>query len=114
MDFQVVFAEDENGISWVLRRPRRPDVIERGANEGKVLNLVRQHLQFSVPEWKINSPELIAYPKVPGIQAASIDMTIRNFVWYMNNEEPSFSFTRSLAQAMADLHNIDHRCRMRS
>nr|WP_318183950.1 hypothetical protein [Metabacillus idriensis] len=45
MDFQVVFAEDENGISWVLRRLRRPDVIGRGANEGKVLNLVRQHLQ---------------------------------------------------------------------
>lgn len=37
MDFQVVFAEDEAGKSWVLRKPRRDDVIERAVYEGKVL-----------------------------------------------------------------------------
>ncbi|MDQ0859325.1 hypothetical protein QFZ72_002804 [Bacillus sp. V2I10] len=86
MDFQVLFAEDERGVSWVLRKPRRPDVIQRGGNEGKVLNLVQKHLPVSVPEWKLNTPELIAYPTVPGIQTGSIDMNIRNYVFNINTE----------------------------
>jgi macrolide phosphotransferase len=107
MDFQGVFAEDESGELWVLRKPRRPDVIQRGANEGKVLKLVQKHLLVNVPEWKINTPELIAYPMVPGIQTGSIDMNIRNYVWNINIENLSSSFVQSLAEVMASLHNID-------
>lgn len=108
MDFQVLIAEDESGVSWVLRKPRRPDIIQRGGNEGKVLNLVQKHLPVSVPEWKLNTPELIAYPTVPGIQTGSIDMNIRNYVFNINTENLSRSFVQSLAGVMSALHNIDH------
>lgn len=107
MDFQVLFAEDESGVSWVLRKPRRPDVIKRGAYEGNILKLVQKHLPVSVPEWKINTPELIAYPMVPGIQTGSIDMNIRNYVFNINTENLSKSFVQSLAGVMSALHNID-------
>jgi macrolide phosphotransferase len=107
MDFQVLFAEDESGVSWVLRKPRRPDVIQRGAYEGNILKLVQKQLPVSVPEWKINTPELIAYPTVPGIQTGSIDMNIRNYVFNINTENLSKSFVQSLAGVMSALHNID-------
>lgn len=108
MDFQVLFAEDESGVSWVLRKPRRPDVIQRSAYEGNILKLVQKQLPVSVPEWKINTPELIAYPTVSGIQTGSIDMNIRNYVFNINTENLSKSFVQSLAGVMSALHNLDH------
>ncbi|GIN68941.1 macrolide 2'-phosphotransferase [Bacillus sonorensis] len=108
MDFQVVFADDETGRCWVLRRPRRSDVIKRAAAEGRVLKLLQTRLQAAVPDWRINEPELIAYPKLTGVPAAVIDMEIRNYVWNMNHQPPSEAFVRSLAQTLAALHGIDH------
>lgn len=108
MDFQVVFADDESGRRWVLRRPRRDDVIKRAAAEGRVLKMLRGRLQAEVPEWQIDEPELIAYPMLAGVPAAVIDMEIRNYVWNMKHQPPAEPFVRSLAQTLADLHGIDH------
>ena len=35
LDFQVVFAQDESGTEWVLRLPRREDVMPRTKVEKK-------------------------------------------------------------------------------
>ncbi|KEK22800.1 macrolide 2'-phosphotransferase [Bacillus gaemokensis] len=108
MDFQVVFAADEQGETWVLRKPRRPDVIERGALEGNILQLVQKHLPVTVPNWKINTPELIAYPLVEGTPAAVIDLEIQNYVWHIQNNPPSMTFIQSLAKSLVALHSIDY------
>ncbi|MDM5155142.1 macrolide 2'-phosphotransferase [Bacillus sp. DX1.1] len=108
MDFQVVFVNDENEVPWVLRKPRRPDVIERGATEGSILQLVQKYLPVAVPDWKINTPELIAYPRVTGTPAAVIDLEIQNYVWHINNESLSINFIKSLAESLVALHAVDH------
>ncbi|QHZ48751.1 macrolide 2'-phosphotransferase [Bacillus sp. NSP9.1] len=108
MDFQVAFANDEYGVRWVLRRPRREDVIKRAADEGKVLQLLKSHLPVDVPDWRIHTAELIAYPKLAGIPAAVIDMEIKNYAWNMNHQPPSEAFVRSLAKTLSILHGIDH------
>ncbi|WP_415273282.1 macrolide 2'-phosphotransferase [Bacillus siamensis] len=104
MDFQVVFAEDDSGVTWVLRKPRRPDVIERAAAESAVLVFLRSHAAVSVPDWRVHTPELIAYPKLDGISAAAIDLDKKQYVWNMEHEPPSDGFVGSLAAALAGLH----------
>ena len=39
-DFLVVHAVDEHGTPWVVRSPRRPEVLERAAAERQALALV--------------------------------------------------------------------------
>ncbi|MEC1926167.1 macrolide 2'-phosphotransferase [Bacillus velezensis] len=107
MDFQVIFAEDDNGVTWVLRKPRRPDVIERAAAESDVLAFLLSHAAVSVPDWRIHTPELIAYPKLDGIPAAAIDLDKKQYVWNMEHEPPSDGFVGSLAAALAGLHGAD-------
>ncbi|MED1738633.1 macrolide 2'-phosphotransferase [Bacillus swezeyi] len=108
MDFQVVFADDASGMRWVLRKPRREDVIERAAAESRVLKLLQHHLPVDMPDWRIHTPELIAYPKLVGVPAAVIDMEIKNYVWNMNHQPPSEAFVRSLAKTLSALHGINH------
>ncbi|WP_049627831.1 macrolide 2'-phosphotransferase [Bacillus sp. JFL15] len=107
MDFQVVFAEDDSGVTWVLRKPRRPDVIERAAAESDVLVFLRSHAAVSVPDWRVHTPELIAYPKLDGKPAAAIDLDKKQYVWNMEHEPPSDGFVGSLAAALAGLHGAD-------
>ena len=41
MDFLVGFAEEaETGARWILRKPRRTDVLDRADNEARVLKLI--------------------------------------------------------------------------
>jgi macrolide phosphotransferase len=74
IDFLVAFATDEDGISWVLRVPRRFYVVEKAIYESKILNMVRDRLPVAVPDWRLNTSELIAYPRLPGIPAATINL----------------------------------------
>lgn len=74
MDFQVVFAKDDTGMQWVLRKPRRSDVVERASAEGITLAFLRANLTADVPDWRIHTPELIAYPMLKGTPAAGIDL----------------------------------------
>lgn len=73
MDFRVAFATDEEGRRWVLRQPRREDVWERAENERKVLDVVRGNIPAQVPDWRIFTPELIAYPLLDGDPIAVVD-----------------------------------------
>jgi macrolide phosphotransferase len=108
MDFQVAFAHDENGTAWVLRLPRREDVLSRADNEKQVLKLVSRLLPVAVPDWRIYTPEIIAYPILPGIPAANLDMAAGGYAWNINHEELPEAFTDSLAETLAALHAVDH------
>ena len=82
LDFQVVFAQDESGTEWVLRLPRREDVMPRTKVEKQALDLVNKYgKSFQAPNWIIYSDELIAYKKLDGVPAGTIDHNIGNYVW---------------------------------
>ncbi|WP_410768921.1 macrolide 2'-phosphotransferase [Fontibacillus sp. BL9] len=107
MDFVVAFAKEEDGTPWVLRKPRRSDVWERAENERKVLNFICGKLAVSVPEWRIATPELIAYPLLSGNPVAVVDPAAGGYAWTFEQAALSDAFFDSLAEALAGLHGLD-------
>lgn len=106
LDFQVAYALDESGIDWVLRLPRRSDVMPRTKIEKQVLDLVNKFdKSFQVPNWIIYTDELIAYKKLDGVPAGTIDHNIGNYVWEIDINNIPDSFHKSLGKVLADLHN---------
>ncbi|GAB3190083.1 macrolide 2'-phosphotransferase [Nesterenkonia suensis] len=103
LDFQVALADDAAGDRWVLRVPRRPDVVARMEDEARILELVRPHLSISVPDWTIRSEELLAYRALPGHPG----LTLRGGEpqWHMDPE--SHQFASALGRLLAELHSID-------
>ncbi|WP_212929214.1 macrolide 2'-phosphotransferase [Oceanobacillus oncorhynchi] len=106
LDFLAAFAEDSDGAEWVLRIPRRDDVMGRTADEGKVLAFVHQHVSFQVPVWSIYEEDLIAYKKLSGVPAGTIDPEIQNYVWEMDIENIPEAFHQSQGAVLASLHTV--------
>ncbi|MEG6523617.1 Mph(B) family macrolide 2'-phosphotransferase [Desulfotomaculum sp. 1211_IL3151] len=107
LDFQVIFARDESGTEWVLRLPRRADVMPRTKAEKQVLDLVNKYAKsFQAPNWIIYTDELIAYKKLDGVPAGTIDHNIGNYVWEIDINNVPESFHRSLGRVLVDLHSI--------
>ena len=104
-DFLAAFADDTSGTSRVLRMPRRDDVLPRAASEGRALTLIRPLLPVAVPEWQINSQELIAYPRLAGTPAV---VEGEAYVWHVASPPPHAAFIDSLAGALAALHGASH------
>ncbi|MFS0836658.1 macrolide 2'-phosphotransferase [Paenibacillus sp. 1P03SA] len=109
LDFLAAAARSTDGTSWILRIPRRPDVIQSAAYEAKVLQLVGRSLPVAVPAWHINRPDLIAYRRLSGTPAATVDAASKAYKWHIDPGALSPEFVRSLAEAMAALHRIDGR-----
>src|SRR5699024_12451213 len=65
LDIQVAIAAAADGLSWVLRIPKRPDAANRAAVEGPFLNTIAPHLSVAVQHWQIHTSELIAYTLLP-------------------------------------------------
>lgn len=107
MDFLVAFAQDEEGQAWVLRKPRRSDVWERAENEYKVLQFLRDQLSVKLPDWRIASPELIAYSLLEGEPVAIVGPVGGGYDWRYDQATLSDTFFNSLAEALASLHTID-------
>lgn len=107
LDFQVIQAQDSVGQPWILRLPRRPDVLPRAGNEQKVLALLKGKLPVSVPDWQVYDPKLIAYPRLSGTPVAEIDMEQKCYTWNLDPEELPAAFITSLGQAVAALHATD-------
>src|SRR4051794_15934034 len=101
LDFRAAFATDESGMEWVLRLPRRPDVLPRAENEARVLGLIRGRLPVEVPDWRIVTSELIAYPRLPGQTALSVDPATMEPTWNIDRGSPTFA--ASLGAALAAL-----------
>ena len=105
LDFLVAMGEDRDGVTWVLRLPRRASVMQHAAREQRVLRMIAPRLPFAVPDWKVQSDELIAYPCLPGQQAVTLDPATLRPVWHIDRD--SSAYRRSFASALAALHGID-------
>jgi macrolide phosphotransferase len=108
LDFQVVIATDVDGQDWVLRLPRRDDVKVKLQIENNVLKMVNNQVVFEVPVWSIYTDELIAYKKLNGMPAATIDQQIMNYRWLLDKDNIPTSFYETLANALSSLHQIPH------
>jgi macrolide phosphotransferase len=108
LDFHVVFATGLEGEDWVLRIPRRSDVVKRSSKEKQILDLVGRNLSVQAPKWKIYSEELIAYPLLQGVPAGTIDMEAKAYVWEIDEKNLPDTFVETLAKAMVELHSINH------
>jgi len=106
LDFQVVFAEDTDGREWVLRLPRRADVFPRTKVEKGALNIVNQHANFEVPVWEIYTEELIAYKRLHGVPAGTIDPEAQAYVFAIDEKNVPAVFYQTLGRVLAELHQI--------
>lgn len=104
LDFRVAIGRAADGQRWVLRMPRRPDVLDRAEVEGRLLELVAPRLSIAVPDWRIRSAELIAYPLLPGEPGLTLaeDGTPQ---WHV--DVSSTTYSAMLGQVIAQLHAID-------
>jgi macrolide phosphotransferase len=105
-DFVVAHALDDQDRHWVLRSPRRADVLKRARTEHAALQLVHRELPVAVPEWQVFSSELIAYLRLPGEPAATIDMEAGGYVWRFDAAAPPAAFLGSLAHTLVSLHTV--------
>lgn len=108
LDFQVVFAIDDKGTEWVLRLPRREDVVSRTEEEKRILDVVNPYVDFEVPNWAIYTDELIAYKKLSGVPAGTIDHDIQNYVWEFDETNAPICYHQSLGKLLATLHQIPY------
>jgi macrolide phosphotransferase len=106
-DFRAVHGVDEQGLAWIARFPRRPDVWERAEHESRILEFVRGRIPVAVPEWRIATREVIAYPRVPGNPLATIDMEAGDYAWCVDRQSPPAAFVDSLGRTLAALHGIE-------
>lgn len=106
LDFQVAFAFDQTGGKWILRMPRREDVFDRMKPEKKALDMVGSHVDFEIPVWEIYEKDLIAYESLTGVPAGTIDPSIQNYIFEIDEKNLPENFTRTLAETMVNLHNI--------
>ena len=81
LDFQVVLATDADGVRWILRLPRREDVLPSVDKEKQTLELIAPFLSVDVPRWTICTNELIAYRALNGVPAGTIDPEAKAYVW---------------------------------
>ncbi|WP_026908138.1 macrolide 2'-phosphotransferase [Paucisalibacillus globulus] len=106
LDFQVVFARDKEENEWALRIPRRPDVFPRTKPEKIALDLINQNIDFEAPNWEIYTEELIAYKKLQGVPAGTIDPELQAYVFEIDEKNVPESFYQTLGKVLATLHNI--------
>lgn len=105
LDFLVLHARGAAGTRWVVRSPRREDVIASAANEARTLALVRKTFPFAIPDWRIHAPEVIAYPRLDGTPAVTLDTGAP--VWnHLDPAAPSPAFLDSMARAFVALQAI--------
>ena len=105
LDFRVVHAEDEHGAPWIVRSPRRPDVVEGAQREARALRLVRDALPVAVPDWHLHARDVIAYPRLPGTPGWSLgaDGAVE---WALDATSLPEAFLESLAQTVAALQAV--------
>lgn len=102
LDYRVAIVETLSGESWVLRIPRRPELANGAKVESKVLDLVSKALSFRVPQWRIHSPELIAYPLLPGSPGLTMEEGRPVFHIDMGSED----YARDMGKLLSELHSI--------
>ncbi|MBE9180295.1 macrolide 2'-phosphotransferase [Oculatella sp. LEGE 06141] len=104
IDFKVAFVTDINGKKWVLRIPRRDNLASQIEQEKKILALARKYLSISVPDWKIASPKLVAYPLLENKPVITFDPETYGITW--NIDQKNTRIVSSLAKVLVELHHI--------
>lgn len=105
LDFVVALARDAEGTAWVVRAPRRADVVAAAEIEARALRLVLPRLPVAVPDWRVHAADVIAYPRIAGTPA--ISLTAEGPVWsIVDPSAPAAAFLESLARALAALQAI--------
>lgn len=110
MDFKLASARDLDGTGWVLLSPREEEVQEKAETERRILNFVGGALPARVPDWRVFTPELIAYPCIPGTPAAALDKFPRakeKYRWAFDRAHPPVTFLDSLAENILALHSLN-------
>lgn len=100
LDFRVSHARAVDGTSWILRVPRRPDVAAGLPAEAAILELAAERLSVAVPDWRIVSDELVAYPALPGTPGLTVDGD--QPVWHI--DPASLTYATSVGRFLAELH----------
>ncbi|MGD7001731.1 macrolide 2'-phosphotransferase [Corynebacterium halotolerans] len=103
LDFRVVIARSSTAEDWVLRIPRYPAVMDRAVAEGHVLALVADRLSAEVPNWRVHTEQLIAYPLLAGEPGLELDATGAP-VWNVDVSSPAYA--ESLGALLAELHAV--------
>lgn len=104
LDYRVAFCRTTDGDDWVLRMPRRPDVSAKVPEERRILELVRDELPVAVPDWRICSDTLIAYPLLPGRPGLTLDPVTQTPIWHFEPTSPQYA--RAIGEFIAALHRI--------
>ncbi|MBF2084237.1 macrolide 2'-phosphotransferase [Thermoleptolyngbya sp. C42_A2020_037] len=106
LDFQVALATDADGIHWILRLPRREDVLPSVDQERRTLELIAPRINVDVPRWAICTDELIAYRALNGVPLGTIDPEAKAYVWEIDLENLPEQFHKSLAKGIVSLHQV--------
>lgn len=104
LDYRVALARATSGADWVLRIPRRAGLTAGAEVEARILGLVAPHLTAAVPDWRIRTEQLIAYPLLPGSPGLTLD-PIGSPVWHVDVASPRYA--ADLGDLLAELHAID-------
>lgn len=104
LDYRVAFVRAVDGEDWVLRIPRRPDVAAKLSEERRVLEFIGPRLSVAVPSWQVCSEQLIAYRRLPGGPALTLDAGGQP-VWHIDPLSPEFA--AALGRLIAELQAVD-------
>lgn len=104
LDFQTAIGEGENQEKWLLRIPRRTDEFSKIQQEAKHLEFLKSKVSFNIPDWKVVTPELIAYPLLTDSPALEVNPVTQEIIWNINLER--FEYSESLATILFELHKI--------
>ncbi|UJR78408.1 GTPase HflX [Sandaracinus amylolyticus] len=105
LDFLVVHARDDAGAPWIVRTPRRADVIASAQREARVLRLVAPSLAVAVPDWRVHARDVIAYPRLEGTPGWRFDDT-GALRWAFDPSAPPDAFLDTYAHLLASLQAI--------
>lgn len=100
LDYHVAYARGTDGREWVLRIPRRADVVAGMAQEDAILALASRHLTIAVPDWRVLADDLIAYPLLPGRPGLTLDGD--EATWHV--KPGSLRYAGELGRLLATLH----------
>lgn len=104
LDFQTAIAEGDEGRRWILRIPRRQDILHQIQKEQSCLQFLKSKISFDIPDWKVVTSELIAYPLLTDKPALEVNPTTQEYTW--NIDLNSNEYSESLALSLCNLHKL--------
>lgn len=103
LDYRVAYTTTDQGEDWILRVPRRRGMGESMTTESAILDLVAGHLSVAVPQWRVMTEDLIAYPMLPGSPGLTIDDQGQP-TYHVDPGSPAYA--AGLGGLVAELHAI--------